>query len=135
MKYNYFFTPEKIKHLEAWGFIWLEFVTSIPAPMCFLNYICEMPFDDTKKSRALINIFVNSVYLYDDYFTIIINASRKPIHIDNIQLDDIEAAFKKKTNHKGASSSMTNFAPPNEYNPNLYPIGNGFGFFVYIENI
>ncbi len=33
MKYNYFFTPEKMKHLEAWGFNWLEFVTSIPAPM------------------------------------------------------------------------------------------------------
>ncbi len=103
--------------------------------LCFLNYICEMPFDDTKKSRALINIFVNSVYLYDDYFTIIINASRKPIHIDNIPLDDIEAAFKKKTNHKGASSSMTNFAPPNENNPKLLPIGSGFGLFVYIENI
>ncbi len=33
MKYNYYLTPEKMKHLEAWGFSWLEFVTSIPAPM------------------------------------------------------------------------------------------------------
>ena len=33
VKYNYFLTPEKMKHLEAWGFNWLEFVTSIPAPM------------------------------------------------------------------------------------------------------
>ncbi len=80
--------------------------------LCFLNYICEMPFDDAKKSRALINIFVNSVYLYDDYFTIIINASRKPIHIDNIPLDDIEAALKTEKSYTGASSSMTNFAPP-----------------------
>ncbi len=103
--------------------------------LCFLNYICEMPFDDAKKSRALINIFVNSVYLYDDYFTIIINASRKPIHIDNIPLDDIEAAFNSENKNKGASSSMTNFAPPNENNPKLLLIGNGFGFFVYIENI
>ena len=25
--------------------------------------------------------------------------------------------------------------PPNQYNPNLYPIGDGFGFIVYIEEI
>jgi flavin reductase (DIM6/NTAB) family NADH-FMN oxidoreductase RutF len=33
MKYDYYSTPDKMKHLEAWGFNWLEFVTSIPAPM------------------------------------------------------------------------------------------------------
>ena len=33
MKYKYYATPEKMKGLEAWGFNWLEFVTSILAPM------------------------------------------------------------------------------------------------------
>ena len=33
MKYQYYETPENMKGLEAWGFNWLEFVTSIPAPM------------------------------------------------------------------------------------------------------
>lgn len=33
MKYEYFETPENMKGLEAWGFSWLEFVTSIPVPM------------------------------------------------------------------------------------------------------
>ena len=33
MKYKYHESPEKMKGLEAWGFNWLEFVTSIPAPM------------------------------------------------------------------------------------------------------
>lgn len=33
MKYQYYETPENMKRLEAWGFNWLEFVTSIPAPM------------------------------------------------------------------------------------------------------
>lgn len=33
MKYKYHKSPEKMKGLEAWGFNWLEFVTSIPAPM------------------------------------------------------------------------------------------------------
>ena len=33
MKYEYYSTPDKMKHLETWGFNWLEFVTSIPTPM------------------------------------------------------------------------------------------------------
>ncbi len=33
MKFDYYSTPDKMKHLEAWGFNWLEFVTSIPAPV------------------------------------------------------------------------------------------------------
>ena len=33
MKYEYFETPENMKGLEAWGFNWLEFVTTIPSPM------------------------------------------------------------------------------------------------------
>ncbi len=33
MKKQYYITPAKMKGLESWGFSWLEFVTSIPAPM------------------------------------------------------------------------------------------------------
>ncbi len=33
MKHQYYTTPENMKGLESWGFSWLEFVTSIPAPM------------------------------------------------------------------------------------------------------
>ena len=63
--------------------------------------------------RAIINIFVHSVYLYDDHFTLIINASKKPLHEDNIPLDDIEGAFEGVEN-KGAEgcSNMTPPAPP-----------------------
>lgn len=56
-----------------------------------------MPADDVNKRRAIINIFVHSIYLYDDNFTLIINASKKPLSIDNIPLDDIEAAFSGDT--------------------------------------
>ena len=52
--------------------------------LAFLDYVCEMPFDDFNKRRAIINIFVQSIYLYDDHFTLIINASKKPLSIDNI---------------------------------------------------
>ena len=58
------------------------------------------------------SIFVHSVYLYDDHFTIIINASKKPLSIDNIPLDEIEEAFEGENEGKEGCSSMTTPAPP-----------------------
>ena len=82
--------------------------------LAFLDYVCEMQFDDFNKRRAIINIFVQSIYLYDDHFTLIINASKKPLSIDNIPLDDIEEAFEgENTETEGCSSLMTP-APPNK---------------------
>ena len=80
--------------------------------LAFLDYICEMPMDDVKKRKAIINIFVHSVYLYDDHFTLIINASRKPLSIENIPLDDIEAVFEGENGDMGGCSSMMHPAPP-----------------------
>ena len=71
-----------------------------------------MPHDDINKRRAIINIFVHSVYLYDDHFTLIVNASKRPISIENIPLDDIEAAFEGENNQMEGCSSMTTSAPP-----------------------
>ncbi len=80
--------------------------------LAFLDYVCEMPFDDFEKRRAIINIFVHSVYLYDDHFTLIINASKKPINIENIPLDNIESAFEGENNQTEGCSSMTTPVPP-----------------------
>lgn len=80
--------------------------------LAFLDYICEMPLDDIKKRKAIINIFVHSIYLYDDHFTLIINASRKPLSIENIPLEDIEAAFEGENGDLGGCSSTMNPAPP-----------------------
>ncbi len=76
--------------------------------LAFLDYVCEMPLDDFNKRRAIINIFVHSVYLYDDRFTLIINASNKPLSIDNIPLDDIEKTFE---NNSEECSLLTTSAP------------------------
>ena len=103
--------------------------------MAFLDYVCEMPADDVNKRRAIINIFVHSIYLYDDHFTLIINASKKPLSIDNIPLDDIETAFEGETGALEGCSSLSTPAPPLQYNPNLVPIGHGFGFIVLMEEI
>ena len=80
----------------------------------FLDFICEMPMDDFNKRRALINIFVHSVYLYDDHLTIIINASKIPLSIDNIPLDDIEEAFKGETEEKNECLSIKTLVPPKQ---------------------
>lgn len=80
--------------------------------LAFLDYICEMPLEDVKKRKAIINIFVHSIYLYDDHFTLIINASRKPLSIENIPLEDIEDAFEGENGDLGGCSSMMNPAPP-----------------------
>ncbi len=83
-----------------------------PQIHAFWDYVCEMPADDVNKHRAIINIFVHSIYLYDDYFTLIINASRKPLSIEHIPLDDIEAAFSGNTYTSAECSSMKPPAPP-----------------------
>lgn len=80
--------------------------------LAFLDYVCEMPADDVNKRRAIINIFVHSIYLYDDHFTLIINASKKPLSIDNIPLDDIETAFEGETGVSEGCSSLSPPAPP-----------------------
>ena len=82
--------------------------------LAFLDYICEMPLDDLNKRRAIINTFVHSVYLYEDHFTLIINASKKPLSLENIPLEDIEAVFEGETNGTDGCSSLANTAPPNE---------------------
>ena len=80
--------------------------------LSFLDFICKMPHDDINKRRAIINIFVHSIYLYDDHFTLIINASKRPISIENIPLGDIEAAFEGENTNMEGCSSMTTPAPP-----------------------
>ncbi|MBQ7937191.1 MAG: recombinase family protein [Oscillospiraceae bacterium] len=80
--------------------------------LAFLDYICEMPLNDFKKRRAIINIFVHSIYLYDGYFTLIVNASKKPLSIENIPLDEIEAAFNVENCDFDECSSISERVPP-----------------------
>lgn len=80
--------------------------------LAFLNYVCEMPADDISKRRAIINIFVHSIYLYDNHFTLIINAGENPLSIENIPLEDIEEAFAGETGAVDTCSSMSTAFPP-----------------------
>ena len=83
-----------------------------PQIWAFLDYVSETAFDDIKRKRALINIFVNSVYLYDDHYTLILNTGKKPISKENIPLEDIRAALNTETTALSKCSPMSASAPP-----------------------
>lgn len=80
--------------------------------LAFLDFVCDMPLDDVNKRRAIVNILVHSVYLYDDHFTLIINACKKPMSIDDIPLEEIEEAFNSDKTCAEQCSTMTLPAPP-----------------------
>ncbi|MBS5565095.1 MAG: hypothetical protein KHY00_03985, partial [Firmicutes bacterium] len=60
-------------------------------------------------------------------FTLIINASKKPLSIDNIPLDDIETAFEGETGASEGCSSLSTPAPPLQSQTNRH---GSSGFFM-----
>jgi len=72
----------------------------------------------------LIDCFVNAVYVYDDdkYFV----ALNYRDGAETVKQNNIENAF---------GSTITQGAPPLKDNPNLTPIGEGFGFILYFKHL
>ena len=66
--------------------------------MFFLYQLKKRKVDDLRSRKALISIFVNAVYLYDDKITLILNANGKPVTISEPLLDEIEAAGQSLKN-------------------------------------
>lgn len=78
MKHQYYETPEKMKMLEAWGFHWLEFVTSIPSPLllvtsykangkpnaCMQSWATFTTADKGKRYFAILSSVNKSGHLY-----------------------------------------------------------------------
>ena len=88
---------------------------SEPQVMAYLDYIRTMPLLDLEKRRAIINIFVHAVYLYDDHFTLIVNASNTPQREKDIPLDDIEKAFENEEEADcGTCSALNDTVPPSK---------------------
>ena len=85
----------------------------------FLDYIRKLSKNDIRKRRAIINIFVHSVYLYDDHFTLIINASRHELSERDIPLNDIESKFESGLED---CSSTQEPVPPSENPQKVYEI-------------
>ena len=77
--------------------------------------------NDPAYQKQIIETFVNSVYLYEDH--LILNYNYKN-GTETFSLDEVNEAF---------GSDLKNFAPPKQRNPNLVPIGDGFGFLGFID--
>lgn len=97
----------------------------------YLDYIKNLPDIDISKRRVLINIFVNSIYLYDDRMTIIFNASNKKLSQVDIPFDDIEAKFSKIKGKADECLSLTLSAPPKTNACRKY--GERFVFLYYFS--
>ena len=77
-----------------------------------------------KQRKALIEIFVNAIFLYDDRMLITFN------YKDGTQTVRFEDALTAD-GVEGKSSDLSSSAGPNKDDPNLFPIGDGFGLFVF----
>ena len=83
-----------------------------PQILPFIDYVSETAFEDVNKKRAIINIFVNCVYLYDDHYTLILNTGKKPVSKENIPFEEIKAALNAENKPVSDCSSMSSSAPP-----------------------
>ena len=97
----------------------------------FLRHISSKQIDDLNKKRSLINIFVHSVYLYDDHFNIILNGSNKQLSINDIPIKSINKALKRDNNTKG--STIEDGVPPYDYLTNTYFFPGGLAVRVQLH--
>ena len=79
---------------------------SEPEIRFFLIGLRNGDINDEQNRRMLITVLVNAVYLYDDKFTVIFNASDSPVEITQSLLDDIEAAADEFVYEKNCSTTQ-----------------------------
>ena len=72
------------------------------------------------QRQALVDTFINSIYLYDDKVLITFNYKEGT---ETVAFGEAVKAEK--------SSDMSARGAPQQQNPSFFPIGEGFGFFVF----
>ena len=80
--------------------------------LAYLDYIKSLSCTSLVKRKALVTIFVNRIYLYDEYFTLILNGGNSTLTIENIPLKSIENKFNSGENGTFFSSPIDSSAPP-----------------------
>jgi hypothetical protein len=58
--------------------------------MYFLSHLRNGNINDIEYRRLLVDSMVNSVYIFDDYLTIIFNSSSQPTKVDMTLLNEIK---------------------------------------------
>jgi site-specific DNA recombinase len=82
----------------------------------FFHQLQKGYIDDERSRKALVEIFINSVYLYDDRARIIFNATDRPITIDCDLLNEIETLENGGVSVGERCSYMKDTAPPTRIN-------------------
>ena len=83
----------------------------------------KLDMNQKDQRQALVDTFINSIYLYDDKVLITFN------YKEGTQTIPFEKVEESKA--KGNGSDFDCVTAPNNENPNLFSIGEGFGFFVF----
>ena len=83
-------------------------VISEPQIRFFLNSLKKGNTSDIKYRKALITMFVNAIYLYDDKMTLVFNSGDDPVTIDDFLLSEIEENFQ----HMEKGLFLNKVSPP-----------------------
>jgi site-specific DNA recombinase len=73
----------------------------------FLTQLKKGNINDEKYRSTLINVFINSIYLYDDKITFIFNSSDKPVTVGKSLIEEFEAS-----NNEFEGSFLGKLTPP-----------------------
>lgn len=92
------------------------------------NWSVNKVLDIIRTSTVLVNIFINAIYLYDGYFTMILNAGNRPLSVENIPLEDIEKTFENDDAGCSTNSQLGADAPPSR-KPLRSSFLSGFSYF------
>ena len=96
----------------------------------YLYHIKNLPGDDMEKKRALINIFINRIYLYDDHYTLILNGGNRGVELENIPLEVLDSSAFNSISEQIRCSPLVADAPPKRMTT-LY----GWSFFLASRRI
>lgn len=83
----------------------------------YLYHIKNLPGDDLEKKRALINIFINRIYLYDDHYTLILNGGNRGVELENIPLEVLDLSAFNGVSEQIRCSPLVADAPPDSPKP------------------
>ena len=78
----------------------------------YLYHIKNLPGDDMEKKRALINIFINRIFLYDDHYTLILNGGICGVELENIPLEVLDSSAFNGVSEQIRCSPLVADAPP-----------------------
>ncbi len=88
--------------------------------MALANYR-KVNMNTLDGKRKIINTFINAIFVYDDHLKIVYNGNNKEETISLAALEN--------------SSNLFSPGAPKHSNPNLLPIGEMFGFVVYLDEL